>query len=628
MPDIVVIATHGEWASLTRQLAAGDSAVSVVQARLAAGVAAARQAVAEGARVLISRGVTCGMIAAALPQVPLVEVKFTGFDLLRALLEAQAAGGPVAIVDRQEVLAGLAAIEEILGVPDKARKIAIDDYRQYRAGVDQAVRAGAACIIGNQAVVDEAEAYGLRGILLRSGPEGIRHALELSRQMLTIQRMEEANARRIETIINSVDYGIIAVDNAGAVTALNREARRLLALAHGAPDNHPLLVKLRRHGQLGERLTGSVERLEDGRELVINYLPITIGGETAGAVATLQELRQFQDIERRTRQELARRGRLARHTFLELEETAAPAMRAVIDEARRFAAVDATILIQGETGVGKEYFAHAIHAASPRRYGPFVAVNCAAIPATVLESELFGYAEGAFTGAKKGGKVGLFEQAHGGTIFLDEIGEMAEELQARLLRVLQEHEIYRIGDDRVIPVDIRVIAATNRDLRAMVAAGRFREDLYYRLDVLALEVPPLRARKQDIPLFVRKFIDEFNHKYRRAVQGIDDEGLALLAAYDWPGNVRELHNVVDRLMALAAGPVITATEVRQCLERRLRSSDRPAAPGMKAAEAAAIRDALARANGNKQQAARLLGIGRSTLWRKLRELGIADDISK
>jgi transcriptional regulator with PAS, ATPase and Fis domain len=269
--------------------------------------------------------------------------------------------------------------------------------------------------------------------------------------------------------------------------------------------------------------------------------------------------------------------------------------------------------------VGKEYLAHAIHQASPRRKGPFVAVNCAAIPEAILESELFGYAEGAFTGARKGGKVGLFEQAHRGTVFLDEIGDMSPQLQARLLRILQEHEVYRLGDDRVIPVDIRVIAATNRDLWAMVGAGRFRHDLYHRLDELTVTVPPLRERKGDIAAYARKFVAELNPKYRAAVQGFAPEALARLEHYDWPGNIRELHNIVGRLVALAAGPLITAGEVDRVLAGRTGAPPPGGRGGLKDLEQAAIAATLAQTGGNKRKAAEILGIGRATLWRKLRQ---------
>lgn len=619
MADIVFIAPYQEIADLAQDLYGRDGDVNVVMARLEAGVAAAQSAVQGGAVVLISRGLTARLIATALPDIPLVEIKFTGYDLLRAYRHAQTQQHPVAVVDGPEVIAGVTTLEEILDLPAASIKVPLEDFRDYSIGVERAVALGARCIIGNQAVVQEAVRRGLAGVVILSGREALHQAMDAARQILAIHRLQTANARQIDTIINTVDYGILAIDAAGNVTAINAEAKRLLGLADngGGVARHKFIQKMRACITTGEKAFGEVERLGAGTQVVVNRQPITAMGDIIGAVATLQELKRLQDIEHQTRRELARRGRVARYTFADIE-TRSPLMRRVIDQAKRFAAYDAPVLILGETGVGKEYFAHAIHQASSRSKGPFVAINCAAIPENILESELFGYTEGAFTGARKGGKTGLFEQAHMGTIFLDEIGEMSEKLQARLLRVLQEHEVYRLGDDRVIPVDIRVIAATNRNLSAMVEEKRFRQDLYYRLDMLTLYIPPVRERPGDIEMFLRQFLQEFNRKYRTAITGIEPAGLALLIAYDWPGNIREIYNVVGRLAALASGPVITREEVQYCLQGRL--AVRTERRGLKAAEAAAIREALAKTGGNKQKAAVLLGIGRTTLWRKLKEL--------
>ena len=388
------------------------------------------------------------------------------------------------------------------------------------------------------------------------------------------------------------------------------------------PVRETLIAKLRQCMSDGDKQLGAIEKLAPGVEVVANYQSIISNGEVIGGVATLQELRHFQAVERKAREELARRGRMAKYNFFDIKSES-PTMLTAITDAKRFAKYDATVLILGETGVGKEYFAHAIHLDSNRKNGPFVAVNCAAIPENILESELFGYAEGAFTGAKKGGKTGLFEQAHGGTIFLDEIGEMSENLQARLLRVLQEHEVYRLGDDRVTPVDIRVIAATNQDLQEMMQSGRFREDLYYRLDVLTVEIPALRERKPDIKVFIDLFIAEFNTKYRTSIEGIDPGGMELMLQYDWPGNIRELHNIIGRLAAQAVNAIVSVEEVRRILKKRLC----PVTPeieilGQRArlVDQSAIREALIKTGGNKQKAAELLGIGRATLWRKLKHI--------
>lgn len=626
MADITVIASTPEIADLAREIAAGDSDIDVVEARVAAGVAAGRAAVARGCRVLVSRGLTHRMLAAALPAVSQVEITPSGFDLLRAWREAANLPGPVVVVDYPPVLSGISAIETIIAAARQTGKTAIDERSGYKAAVKAALAQGAACIIGNQAVVQEAVAGGAAGVLIRSGREAIAQALLAAGQMLELHRLRDLNARQTDIVINAVDYGLVAIDGAGAVTAINSEARRLLSPepAGQSPVGEEFLAKMRRCLAGGQQWTDSVAKLAGGTVVVVDYRPIIVGGRAIGAVATLQELSRLQDIEHKTRHELARRGLVARYSFADIESRS-PVMRAVLAEAERFARFDASILIGGETGVGKEYLAHAIHQASPRRKGPFVAVNCAAIPEAILESELFGYAEGAFTGARKGGKVGLFEQAHRGTIFLDEIGDISPPLQARLLRILQEHEVYRLGDDRIIPVDIRVIAATNRDLWAMVGESRFRHDLYHRLDELTITVPPLRERKDDIAAYAGKFVAELNPKYQAAVRDFAPEALVRLEAYDWPGNIRELHNIVGRLVALAAGPLITAAQVDKVLAGRAGALP-PGLSGLRDLEQAAIAATLAKTGGNKRKAAEMLGIGRATLWRKLRQHN--DDVPK
>jgi transcriptional regulator with PAS, ATPase and Fis domain len=297
---------------------------------------------------------------------------------------------------------------------------------------------------------------------------------------------------------------------------------------------------------------------------------------------------------------------------------------AALRMARRVADSTATVLIQGESGTGKELLARVVHDESGR--APFVAVNCAAIPENLLESELFGHEKGAFTGAVTR-RVGRFERANGGTLFLDEVGDMSPSMQAKILRALQEHEVERVGGDRAVPVDVRVLAATNRDLAAEVAAGRFREDLYYRLAVVVLRLPPLRERGGDVELLARHFVAHFARSHGRDVDDVAPEAMALLRAYRWPGNVRQLGNVIEGALLVADGPVL--------LPEHLPPDVRAAAAGdssepvpvqgdhllpLREMERLHINRALARTGGNLVQAADLLGIHRNTLRDKLRRL--------
>ena len=285
---------------------------------------------------------------------------------------------------------------------------------------------------------------------------------------------------------------------------------------------------------------------------------------------------------------------------------------------------ESNVLIQGESGTGKELVARAIHAAGRRREQAFVPVDCGALPESIIESELFGHEKGAFTGAL--GAPGLFRMADGGTLFLDEIGEVPPSIQAKLLRALQTKEVRPVGATGAVPVDIRVVAATHRDLAAMVSEGAFRLDLYYRLNVVRVEIPPLRERREDVPLLARHFLHK-HHREGSPVEGFSSDALELLARYDWPGNVRELENAIESALALATGPRLRSPDLR--LEGSARGANAGSPPGREvplslgAFERCALERALNEAGGDATEAARRLGIGRSTFYRKLAKHGIA-----
>jgi two-component system response regulator AtoC len=305
---------------------------------------------------------------------------------------------------------------------------------------------------------------------------------------------------------------------------------------------------------------------------------------------------------------------------------ASPAMIHVLEIVERAAEFKATVLLQGESGSGKEVLARAIHAQSPRRDEAFVAINCAAIPEALLESELFGHAKGAFTGADRSRR-GLFAEADGGTLFLDEIGELPLPLQAKLLRVLQEEEVRPVGEAKPRRVDVRVLAATARDLEVEVAGGRFREDLFYRLDVVRVKVPPLRERREDIPLLVDHFLGRTRESLGKAVRSIDDDALERLVDYAWPGNVRELENVLERAVILCRGERLAVADLPPNLtaapaERRSASRDLSLRRARRALEARLIGEALEATGGNRTHAARLLGISHRALLYKLKEYGL------
>ena len=447
----------------------------------------------------------------------------------------------------------------------------------------------------------------------------------------TVQAAAEAISRQLaltalldeqQRVLEVLNEGVILLDDDRCIRSLNGYARRLLQL-DDPQRGRPFASFITQDTDLGLWLDRRWERqdrdltlrLPEGGDLpcLASAAPIAQGGW----VLSLRENRRIREI---TRQLL---GTRARYSFNDIQGRS-PALQDALRVAQAASHSDATVLVLGESGVGKELFAQAIHNASARRHGPFVAVNCGAIPRDLVQSELFGHVEGAFTGAARGGAAGKFELADGGTLFLDEIGDMPLEAQASLLRVLQEGEVTRVGAKKAQAVDVRVIAATHRDLAQAVAAGGFREDVFYRLNVLTLQVPPLRERREDIPLLVASLIAKLGRHLQRPPQAIADEALALLVAHGWPGNVRELENVIERAMNLAQGPLIQPTDLPPGL---LAAAAPEVAEGdrltpLELGQRDLIRATLEQTGGNLRQTASRLGISRAGLYVKLRRYGL------
>ena len=379
-----------------------------------------------------------------------------------------------------------------------------------------------------------------------------QHLREITRLLREIDQAGKQVSHMRDTLQAMADYapnGILYADLAGRIILGNHTMAKVLRMEAEAMTDRFI-------GELVPELPGSPEALESGlvltlggQEMLVRAQPVLQGGAVTGQLFVFETSHAIQTLEHELRRKARRSEHEARYTFGDIFSRS-PQMARVLGFAQRVALSDATVLIQGETGTGKELFAQAIHNASTRRQGPFVPVNFAAFPMSLLESELFGYEEGAFTGARKGGRRGLFEEAHGGTIFLDEIGDAPLEFQVRLLRVLQERQVRPVGGRKLIPVDVRVIAATHKDLHQEVRQGRFREDLFYRLSVVPLGMPSLRERREDIPLLIERFIARFSHgRQTRALGIMTPETFHHLCGYDWPGNIRQLMNVVEFLIS-------------------------------------------------------------------------------
>jgi PAS domain S-box-containing protein len=432
-------------------------------------------------------------------------------------------------------------------------------------------------------------------------------------------------------IFNSIADGVFTTDGKGRVTFFNKAAEEITGYLGGEAIGRYCYEIFR--ADICQSRCALKEVLKTEKE-IINFpvtilskdgkrIPISISaavlrdekGKVIGGVETFRDLSTIEELKKELSEKYTFGDIVSKNHFIHDLFNVLP----------NIAGSDSTVLLQGASGTGKELFAKAIHNLSPRKNKPFVKVNCGALPDTLLESELFGYEKGAFTDAKKD-KPGRFALAHGGTIFLDEVGDMSPSLQVKLLRVLQEKEYEPLGSTGSKRTDVRIIAATNKDLSKLVHEGKFRDDLYYRLNVVKIDLPPLSQRREDIPLLIDAFVRKFNAKMGKQISGVSDKVLRLLLRYDYPGNVRELENIIEHAFVLCGGDRIDMG----CLPKEITEGQmEPASPlstreesPFEQAEAGVIEKALKKYGGDRIKTAKELGIGRTTLWRKIRKYGL------
>jgi len=458
-----------------------------------------------------------------------------------------------------------------------------------------------------------------------------------------LQRRQDAS-EILNVVLESAYEGIAVVNQNGIIQEFNEAYSRFTGIdRRDAIGRH--VTEVIENTQLHLTVkTGIPERgdlqMIQGQSMIVHRIPIWKENQVIGAIGMLifegvsEVYRIFEKIkENGTKERVVRSEEGKTHDDSNIPFSQIIGESEKISNvkriARRAARTSATVLITGESGTGKELFARSIHRLSPFSAGPFLTVNCSAIPENLFESEMFGYEEGAFSGAKKGGKPGKVELAQNGTLFLDEVGEIPLMMQAKLLRMLQEREVERVGGVKKYKVNVRIIAATNRNLEEMVAHGEFREDLFYRLNIIRLSIPPLRERTGDIAILLSHYIKEISQRYELPVKQLTSEAVSLLVEYEWPGNIRELVNVVERMVTLVDGIEISPKDVYECLPstkftQPFVSQESLVELGKKkglAKEKSDLVEALMKANGNKTKAAELLGIHRTTLYQKMKRLG-------
>lgn len=519
----------------------------------------------------------------------------------------------------------------------------IVDETQLEEQIQQAIADGNGGIVGGYTTVVISKKYNIPAVMIESGRESVNNAIAEAKLAAEISLREKVKSNEITKILNYSFQGIMSANRQGYITFANTYCHTLLKDVKESFIGHPIqeffpYIPVEQVIANGKKILSELQYYH-GLPLLVNCVPVESEYDNAGCVLTFQNAAQIQAEEGQIRKKMHQSGFKAKYHFSQIIHNS-QIMDSVISDAINFSYSDSNVLIYGETGTGKELFAQSIHSSSPRRNNPFVAINCSALPENLLESELFGYVEGAFTGASKGGKMGFFEIAHKGTIFLDEIGDISPKLQSRLLRVLQEKEIIRLGNDTVIPVDVRVISATNKNLKEAVANGEFRQDLLYRLDVLELNLPPLRKRGPDLSLLLNHYINFEHERTGCRLHLLSDRAVQALSAYAWPGNIREMRNFCERLCILCQKETADLEDIYRALPDIFENTDISLSGGhpedgkqesgadpLMYDEKTEIMKALAMFRNNRTKAAEYLNIHPSTLWRKMKKYGIMKEKS-
>lgn len=618
--DIAVIAPHEDIKRKADSvIAAFGFPARTYLGDLREGVTMAQQALNDGAKIIISRGGTARRIRQQLG-VQVIDIRASVQATLAYIHGHTTTGTRIALTGFRPFVSLAKQICDVLG--RQYEVFEITDDVPIEAVFRQVVDWKPDVVVGDAVSVRLARQESLHYHLIDSTLETLHEAFEQAMIVLHNIQRHLASAEKLTAVLNCAQQGVLLINGEGLIEEINLYGLKLMN------QPHELVV-----GRKLSELFASAElesTLESGREarnvlltcnntrLVINS--VTMDPERAasdspplppvhGRVILFQLLRQIQEAESSVRTKLLHKGFQARHVFEDIRHVSA-AMAQLVAMAREYSRTTCNIMIQGETGTGKELFAQSIHNASPLRHGPFVAVNCGALPGSLLESELFGYAPGAFTGALRAGKEGLFELAHNGTLFLDEITEMDVFLQTRLLRAIQERAIMRVGDNKVIPVNVRLVAATNIAPDKAISAGRLRMDLFYRLNVLSLHLPPLRERREDILYLFRHYLQRYGARYGITPASPNPAQVRWLERHQWPGNVRELENLAEKTIVLQQMPETLpslppastndATDPVRTLDEIIRQS---------------VLEALEIEQGNISRTARRLGIDRNTVKR-------------
>lgn len=510
--------------------------------------------------IIVVRGMTSRALSEKYPETTIVDIKMDAFDVSSALLEAKKKFPgirKIGLILPSSSICSASILTELLGIEVVMREVRGEEHME--STLREMVKEGCEVFIGGLTLKRVSEKMGLEYVHIKTGPSAIDSSIKDAINAAHILDRERSRLGLMKSLVNNTPDSLLIIDDKGKITAANHAAssffRRPNLVGMDAKELFPLEIY---------SVCDDVEVVQTigDQTVLITEHPVHIEGEKRATYVSLRLVEDIRRTEKKIRSKLQEKGLTAKYTFSDIV-TEQVEMKQLVAKALRYAHVEGNVLLTGETGTGKELFVQSMHNASPRRDKPFVAVNCAALSEQLLESELFGYTEGSFTGAQKGGKTGLFELAQGGTIFLDEIGEMPIRFQAKLLRVIQEREIRKIGGDEFIPVDVRIMSATNQNIPDLIEKGLFRRDLYYRINLLTLHIPPLRERLDDIPAIFKRFVERKSKALNIVPPMVEKDALECLKGYSWPGNIRELRNVAERAVIFSSSNCITRDTLKE-----------------------------------------------------------------
>ena len=633
---VIILPNHVLVKTVEDALARMDLEFPIYQMQTEEALELAREKINRGAQLIISRGMTADYLRTRV-NIPILEIKYDFFHFANSMRKALDISSEIAVIGFIEQFRLAERARVFVERENEHIQVHIlSDKGCVEEKIIQLAQQGIHTFVGGFLVVETSRKLGFSAVLVETDNKAVEEAIHEALYELRITVEREERFGLINSILNSASNGIFAVNAKGNITVHNPIAQAIMQKGDPAWLEKPIQELMPKSMLLHTLETGCSihdDLVNIGDSIVAaNSEPILVEGKIRGAVVTIQEAGKIQKLDYKIRKKLMLKGHIAVKILDDIIGDSA-AINECKNKAKSYAKVDSTVLILGETGTGKELFAQSIHNLSRRVDRPFVAVNCAALSPSLLESELFGYVKGAFTGARNEGKAGIFELAHTGTIFLDEVGEIPLELQSRLLRVIQEKQVTRIGDDRVIPVDVRILTATNRNLAREVAQKNFREDLYYRLNVLELRLPSLVRRREDIPMLVVHFVRQKCAEAGFAPVDADDGVLSLFRQLPLKGNIRELANLVERALVIGEFAVLDESCLRQALYEgggdpgdnapQAQADAHTAQTRMRTVadmELEMIVSAIEKCGGNKSAAARMLGMSQSTLWRRLRDM--------